>query len=236
MPNVYQFKDFEGSSHRILIELIRDSGAGGRLLDLGPSNGELGEAVRDQFSHTTCIELDAGCLPALRTRFDDAIIADLQTLSDLPGDYDAIVMADVLEHLHDQRAILDRVRRSIRPGGHLFISVPNIANLTIRLGLLFGFFIYRDRGILDETHVRFYTFSTIRRALEDAGFHVERTRGSSIPLRLIVGHFMSGALLRFAEWLIARMTQLWKALFAYQIIMVARPAEDDRQSLLQRKE
>jgi 2-polyprenyl-3-methyl-5-hydroxy-6-metoxy-1,4-benzoquinol methylase len=228
MPNVYQFKDFEGSSHRILIDLIRQSEATGRLLDLGPANGELCAAVGKQFEHTACIEVDDACLPSLHLRFDEVTIANLESMTSFPRGYHAIVMADVLEHLHDQHRVLEQVRASILPGGHLFISVPNIANLTIRIGLLLGFFVYRDRGILDETHVRFYTLATIRKALEDAGFEIEKIRGSSIPLRLIIGKLVPGPFLRAAEWLIARVTQLWKALFAYQIIMVARPAGDDR--------
>jgi len=228
MPNVYQFKDFEGSSHRILIELIRSSGATGRLLDLGPANGELCAAVGDQFSHTACVEVDEACLPALRSRFDEVVIANLESMFELPKGFDVVVMADVLEHLHDQRRVLDAARRSLRPGGRLFISVPNIANLTIRVGLLFGFFVYRERGILDETHVRFYTLSTIRSAIENAGFEIERIRGSAIPLRLIIGKLVPGRILRSAEWLLARLTQTWKALFAYQIILVARPVDDDR--------
>lgn len=228
MPNVYQFKDFEGSSHRILIDLIRSSGARGRLLDLGPANGELCDAVGDLFEHKTCVEIDENYLPSLRERFDDAIIANLESLTTLPLGYDTIVMADVLEHLHDQKRILSQVRRSITDDGYLFISVPNIANLTIRIGLLFGLFVYRERGILDETHVRFYTLDTIRTALTDAGFVIEKTSGSSIPVRLILGSVEPGPLLRSVEWIIARVTQVWKALFAYQIIMVARPVDGDR--------
>lgn len=230
MPNVYQFKDFEGSSHRILIDLIRRSEAGGRLLDLGPASGELCAAVCDQFEHTECVEVDEEYLPVLRDRFDEVTIADLETLGPFPRGFDVVVLADVLEHLHDQKRVLAEVRASIRPGGRLFISVPNIANLTIRLGLLFGFFVYRERGILDETHVRFYTLSTIRKTLEDAGFEIERVRGSSIPLRLIAGRLVPGPFMKLAEWLLARVTQLWKALFAYQIIMVARPAGADHRS------
>lgn len=225
MPNVYQFKDFEGSSHRILIDLIRHSGARGRLLDLGPASGELCAVVGRQFEHTSCIELDEQYLAVLQERFDEVSISNLEQLDGLPRGFDAIVMADVLEHLHNQRRILAEVRQSLRPGGHLFLSVPNIANLTIRLGLLFGFFVYRERGILDETHVRFYTLATIRRTLEDAGFEIEKIRGSSIPLRLIVGRIVPGPFLRAAEWILARVTQIWKALFAYQIILVARPVD-----------
>ncbi len=228
MPNVYQFKDFEGSSHRILIELIRRSGARGRLLDLGPAGGELCDSIGDLFDHKSCIELDADRIPDLRHRFDHTIIADLDTVHSLPRGFDAIVLADVIEHLHNQKKVLAEVRESLNPDGYVFISVPNIANLTIRVGLLFGLFIYRERGILDETHVRFYTLDTVRSTLENAGFRVETIRGSSIPIRLILGTLIPNPLMKMAEWFIARTTQLWKALFAYQIIIVARLDDGDR--------
>ena len=91
----------------------------------------------------------------------------------------------------------------------------------MRLGLLFGVFEYRDRGILDNTHLRFYTLRTIRRELESAGFRVLAMRGSSVPLRLIVGRFTPEFLLRIGETILTIVTRIWRALFAYQIILVA---------------
>ena len=76
------------------------------------------------------------------------------------------------------------VTGALRDDGHVFISVPNIANITVRLGLLFGIFEYRDRGILDKTHLRFYTKRTILREVEKAGFRILAVRGSSVPIRL----------------------------------------------------
>ncbi|MGZ7042671.1 MAG: hypothetical protein ACXVH7_12840, partial [Thermoanaerobaculia bacterium] len=97
MPNVYTFKDFEGSSHRILIDLIRRfAKKGGTLVDLGAAGGELGEAVRDHFQRTLGFEFEIANLPALRSRFDAAVIADLEKLKRLPAGADAIVLADVL--------------------------------------------------------------------------------------------------------------------------------------------
>src|SRR5215213_5722235 len=102
MPNVYTFKDFEGSSHRILIELIgRYAGKGGKLLDLGAAGGELGDALAGQFDLRVGFEYQVDCLPDLRTRFDHAVIADLERVNRLPGGMRAIVLADVLEHLRD---------------------------------------------------------------------------------------------------------------------------------------
>src|SRR5438045_3007270 len=75
VPNVYTFKDFEGSSHRILIELIRRfAPRGGTLLDLGAAGGELGAAVRDQFDRTIGFEYDSDRMGQLRGRFDQVVI------------------------------------------------------------------------------------------------------------------------------------------------------------------
>jgi predicted TPR repeat methyltransferase len=222
MPNVYEFKDFEGSSHRILIDLLRRyAKAGGRLLDLGASAGHLGLAVRDHFSNTTGFEYELACIGPLSERFDTALVVDLEKVRRLPAGADAVVLADVLEHLRDAPALLRLVKESLAPKGRVFISVPNIANVTVRLGLLFGIFEYRDRGILDNTHLRFYTLGTIRREIESAGFRVLAVRGSSVPIRLIIGRWTPEPLLRLGERLLTIITQLWKSLFAYQIIIVA---------------
>jgi len=222
MPNVYQFKDFEGSSHRILIDLIRRfAKQNGRLLDLGASTGQLGGAVRDHFNRTFGFEYEVACIQSLRDSFNVATICDLEKLDRLPKSLDAIVLADVLEHLRDAPSILRLVKQSLAPNGRAFISVPNIANITVRLGLLFGIFEYRDRGILDNTHLRFYTMRTIRREIEGAGFRVIAVRGSSVPIRLIIGSWMPDFLLRIGERVLTIVTRMWKSLFAYQIILVA---------------
>jgi predicted TPR repeat methyltransferase len=224
LSNVYTFKDFEGSSHRILIDLIRRfSPRGGTLLDLGAAGGELGAALREHFDRTIGFEYDAERIGDLRPRFDSVVIADLETVKTLPSNVRAAVLADVVEHLRDSGALLRGVRTSLAADGKLFISVPNIANITVRLGLLFGVFQYRDRGILDYTHLRFFTMRTIRRELENAGFRILALRGSSIPIRLIVGRWMPDLLLRGGERLLTWITRVWRSLFAYQIIIVAEP-------------
>jgi len=221
VPNVYTFKDFEGSSHRILMNLIRRFAArGGTLLDLGAAGGELGAAVRDHFDHTIGFEYDADRLGQLRGRFDHVVIADLETVTKLPGNVRAIVLADIIEHLRNSTTLLRLVKESLAPDGVLFLSVPNIANITVRIGLLLGIFEYRDRGILDFTHIRFFTMRTIRRELENAGFQILAVRGSSVPIRLIIG-WMPDLILRAGERVLTWITRLWRGLFAYQIILVA---------------
>ena len=225
MPNVYQFKDFEGSSHRILLTLLERYASGGTLLDLGAAGGELGAAVRAKFTRTIGFEYDRDRIGDLAHRFDQVVIADLERVWRLPRNLQAIVLADVLEHLRDPARVLALSRDSLSRGGYVFISVPNIANITTRLGLLFGVFRYRDRGILDATHLRFYTKKTIHEEVERAGFDIVATRGSSIPIRLILPRATPEAALRIGEKSVSGVTRLWRSLFAYQIILVARRRE-----------
>ena len=222
MPNVYSFKNFIGSSHRILIELIRRQGPGGLFVDLGAAGGELARSVKTQFSKRVGYEYNVSCIQELTRSFDQGIVANLELTTSLPGNADAIVLADVLEHLRHQKELLALVRAALSPDGRVYVSVPNIANITIRIGLLFGIFRYRERGILDETHVRFYTLRTIRDELERAGFRILTVRGSSVPIRLIIGKRVPEPLMSALEWLLLRITILWESLMAYQIILVAQ--------------
>lgn len=222
MPNVYSFKDFEGSSHRILIDLIRRyAPQGGTLLDLGAAGGDLSWELRDHFTRRIGFEFDTDRLAELRGRLDGIVIADLENVERLPAQVDAAVLADIIEHLRRPPELLGLVRESLAPNGRLFVSVPNIANVTVRIGLMLGIFEYRERGILDETHLRFYTMRTIKRDIERAGFKIVAIRGSSVPIRLILP-WMPDFLLRLGEKVLAIVTQWWRGLLAYQIIVVAQ--------------
>ena len=90
-------------------------------------------------------------------------VGDLNTfdVDQLPHDYEVLLFGDTLEHLPDPAAVLRRLRTRLAPGGHLVLSIPNVANWAMRLGLLAGHFDYTDRGILDRTHLRFYTRRTL---------------------------------------------------------------------------
>ena len=206
----------------------RFSPRGGTLLDLGAAGGELGAAVRDRFDRAIGFEYDADRIGQLRGRFDSVVIADLETVRKLPANVRAVVLADILEHLRDASTLLRCVHDALAPDGRAFISVPNIANVTVRLGLLVGVFEYRDRGILDYTHLRFFTMRTIRREIENAGFRIVAVRGSSVPIRLIIGRWMPEFLLRIGERVLTWITRVWRSLFAYQIVIVAEPLQTRR--------
>src|SRR5258708_3173823 len=111
-------------------------------------------------------------------------IVDLETIPQLPRNYDAVLAADTLEHLSDPGRMLHLIHDALPVGAPLVLSVPNIANLYVRLNLLFGRLPYADRGLLDRTHRIFFTRSLLRRLLAEAGFQIEREAVSTIPLLL----------------------------------------------------
>ena len=119
----------------------------------------------------------------------------------------------ILDQCHD---VLDR-------DGHLIISVPNIANISVRLLLLFGKFDYTERGILDWTHVHFYTRKTSREFLEKNGWEIVAAKTTVMPLELVLGVDPGNPLMRAINTVLAAATALFPALLGYQFVYLARP-------------
>ena len=99
------------------------------------------------------------------------------------GLYDLALFSHVLEHLRNPEMLLCQTRRILRPGGQIAVALPNILNWHQRLLFLLGRFEYTEQGIMDVTHLRFYTFSSGRKMLEACGFRVVRAKaaGSILP-------------------------------------------------------
>lgn len=218
----YGFKDFPGSSHWLLIRAIRRTPhrREGALLDVGAAGGELASYLRDDFGTLIGIEGDPGRIEALSRCYDSAFIADLTRIHRLPQATD-VVLADVLEHLPSPHDFLDLVRDSIAPGGRLYLSVPNVANITTRLSLFFGRWDYADRGILDRTHLRFYTRKTILAELENSGFAPVRIEATTMPIRLVLEGVVPEFLLRPIERILLPATRIFPRLLGYQWVITS---------------
>ena len=149
----------------------------------------------------------------------------LESLEKLDGEaFDVVVAADVLEHLPDPGRALDLLRPLVKPGGLLLVSLPNVANVTVRLALLFGRFSYTPRGLLDASHLRFFTRRTGHALLVEHGFRVETVRPTAMPVELAVpalGRPPLAPLVRAAAVLLARIRP---TLFGYQFVYAAAPA------------
>jgi SAM-dependent methyltransferase len=100
------------------------------------------------------LEGSVDCLPALIGILSGGAIVDLEHVPELPRGFDAVLAADTLEHLSDPGRMLRLIHDALPPGAPFVLSVPNIANLYVRLNLLVGRFPYADRGLLDRTHRR----------------------------------------------------------------------------------
>lgn len=203
--------------HDLLARAVLDhSKPGDRILEGGVSSGYFAKVLVDAGRRVDGIEIDPVAAEEARSVCDRVIVADLQAFdpSELPGDYDVLLFGDTLEHLPDPAAVLRRLHPKLKPGGVLVTSVPNVANWAMRLALLLGRFRYTERGILDHTHLRFYTKRTLIEMLNEAGFGVGKVV-AAVPI--------PGVRSRVLCALFHRVGNLWPSLFGYQFIVIAVP-------------
>lgn len=205
------FNDLPYASHRLVVEMV---GRAGRVLELGCSSGYVSERLAAAGNSVVGVESNDGDARAAERFCERVVVGDLETM-ELPGsggEYDAVLCGDVLEHLRNPVEVLRRVRPLLKPDGRLVVSVPNVANAWVRLQLLLGRFRYTDRGLLDRTHVHFFTRRTLCEELLQAGFEVERldvSVASPVPAPL--------------RPLAHRAALVLKGLLAHQFVVLARP-------------
>jgi SAM-dependent methyltransferase len=216
----YDLKEGEGSSHSVILDMLRARPAS-RILDLGCSGGLLAEKVRKLGHHV--VGVDVVEIPGVRDRVDEFHLLDLTAGSeqDLGHDYDAVILGDVIEHLPDPLATLRRAVQLLRPGGELLVSVPNFGHWYPRLRVATGLFGYDRRGILDDTHLRFFTRRSLLRLVRRAGLDVVEERHTGLPLGLVQDEEDGRRSLtrRVDGALVTARPQL----FAYQFVLRLRP-------------
>ena len=174
-------RTFDANAQDSLARISRWVHAGATVLELGPAAGYFTRHLRDWGCTVDVIEIDPQAAEEVSGAARTVIVGDLAsatTWERLAGQrYDTIVCADVLEHLVDGRALLERLRAVLAPGGQLLLSVPNVAHSAVIAGLLDEHFDYGHEGILDPTHVRFYTRRSLAALLDEAGFVVDEWDG-----------------------------------------------------------
>ena len=222
----YPWKEIPGSSHAVLLSRIASLGEGLAVLDVGFGAGHLARRIRSRCRYLAGIELDPEAALEGAAFFDDPLVEDV--VRGLAGPwrepFDVVVAGDVLEHLPEPDLALTLHRPLLKPGGLLLVSLPNVANVTVRLGLLLGRFPASDRGILDRTHLRFFTRRTGRDLLARNGFRVERETPTAMPVELafpVLGRPPVAPVVRGASRLLGA---AWPGMFAYQFVYEARPS------------
>lgn len=219
----YTFKSGPHSSHGVILRLLPERGEGRRLLDLGCGPGYLSSRLAARGFLVTAVdrvppeEIPAGV---------QFLPADLNALDRLHLDdrFHFVILADVLEHVVDPARLLAWSIGRLEKAGRLLISVPNVAHLYVRLNLLLGRFPYADRGILDRTHLHFYTRKSFQAFLVDCGLRILDLRATPVPFELLVAESRRGVAFRVFQSLNAVTARLFPRLLAYQFVCLAAPA------------
>ncbi len=146
-----------------------------RVLDVGCAGGELGRLLRERGHHVTGIELVPEMAERARCHLDRVVTADVERdgFPFPPSSFDALVFADVLEHLVDPWRVLGEAVTVLADDGVVVASIPNVQNLDVLRRLLRGRWDYRERGIMDFGHLRFFTLHSIRALFAQAGLTLD---------------------------------------------------------------
>jgi len=196
----------------------------GTVLDIGCGGGATGRLVKDKFPGTRVvgIEINAGAAEHARGVLDRVVCAgvdDVDPARDMPDErISTVLLLDVLEHLYDPWRALQRIHGWLAPQTRVIASLPNIRNLATLSELAGGHFEYAENGVLDVTHVRFFTRASLRDLFEQTGFEVRRIAVIPDELQLIRGDLLIGT------WLDPRIRRLALAVLLEALDQVAKPA------------
>jgi methionine biosynthesis protein MetW len=199
---------------------------GSRVLEIGCAEGYMSAYLREaKGCAVTGVELSAEAAEVARGRCESVVVGDVEdgALDALAGGFDVVICADVLEHLRHPGRVLRSLREKLAPTGVALVSLPNVAHWDVRRDLLAGRFEYDRSGLLDDTHLRFFTRDSARRLIAQSGYRVTETdfvhrwprqwkyerayRRWERPLRRLTARFFLG-------------------LFGYQFIFTAVPEAD----------
>src|SRR5215471_16595322 len=198
------------------------------ILDVGCGRGEFAEQIIAKGCRVTGVDIlpPNQVSPALDSYFQADLLRDgmSEVLTRLGSrKFDKILLLDVIEHLPDPARIMNDCLGLLHPRGRLIVSVPNVANISVRLMLMLGQFKYTERGILDRTHLRFFTRRTIRELLEAADCAILRHDMTVIPLEVLVSLSFENPLMRMMHGLLILLTRMMPGLFGYQSFIAAKP-------------
>ena len=210
------------SSHSKIVEELAHFSPNTRVLDVGTASGTIGRMCAGRGFLINGIEPNWDYAEIARPYYHKLLCSTLENAPDdfLQG-YDVVVCADVLEHLAEPCKNLLRLVGLQAERSAFIISVPNVANIYIRLSLLFGRFTYGERGILDRTHLRFYTRSTLLQMLDFVNLEVVLLHATPIPLNLVNPIFQQHSLGRLLHRFLAYLTNIAPGLLGYQFIIRA---------------
>jgi len=212
--------DNPNNSQTQLISLV---GRDQNVLDVGCAAGDTAEMLIERGCRVSGVDIDAAAAEPAREVLDELVIADIDrsplTEHFKAETFDAIIFGDVLEHLVDPWAALRDATTLLRPGGRVLVSIPNVAHAAVRLSLLGGRWDYTQTGLLDRTHLRFFTLDGVCELMESSDLTIEVLRSTVLDPMAVQEIAVHADLLppTLVEWVRHQPRAL-----DYQYIVVAR--------------
>jgi 2-polyprenyl-3-methyl-5-hydroxy-6-metoxy-1,4-benzoquinol methylase len=215
MEKEIQYKEYSKEYNKYVYNKIPKNK---KVLDLGCNTGLLGEAL---IKNKECIVYGADysneAIKIAKTKLNKAVVCDLEKSIPFKNEqFDAIVLADILEHLRYPEELLKKIKILLKEKGVIIASIPNVANIHIRFHLLFGNWNYKKSGILDRTHLRFFTEKTIKKLFLDSNYEIleiDSTPGFSF---FVLRHF------EILKKIKEKLCKMYPKLFATQFIIIAK--------------
>ncbi len=218
----YHDKPSRWSSHSRIVARLNSLPAQNKVLDVGTATGMLARLCPNKSLRFFGVETNADWAQVASSFYEKIWVQSIDVMDEeLLKGYNAVILGDILEHLSAPEVVLKKLV-SLQASDSIFIiSVPNIANFWVRLNLLLGRFDYADRGILDRTHLRFFTRKTLIEMIKNAELTVVSVQVTTVPLELVSTFFVSPsgkALHAVFAWL----TLLFPTFLGYQFIVEAK--------------
>lgn len=174
MENLYQLSLDEFGAHQKILSWVKPEK---KVLEVGCASGYLSEQLAKKGCIISGVEINPGDAKKAARFCQEVIIGDVEnpaTVKKIKETFDLIILADVLEHLKDPESVLKRLLKFLNEEGRVIISVPNIAFLANRLLFLRGRFDYTEWGVMDETHLRFFTRDSITALIKKCGLKIDK--------------------------------------------------------------
>ena len=222
----YPIKQSTYSSHHMIKEAV---GSGQKILDVGCGKGDLAKDLVERGNQVSGVESlpPQAVLPDLEVYAQANLFDGLDGVREKLGGkrFDKVILLDLLDRIPYPEIVLRDAHGLLKESGQLLITVPNVANVTVRLALLLGHFEYQDRGILDRVHLRFFTRKSIRRLVEKNGYTIVRQAMTVIPLEVLFPLKPDHFLMRAMQGMLVGATKCFPGLLGYQTFMIARPLD-----------
>ncbi len=157
-------------------QILQWIGSQKRILEVGCHTADLGVVLKGNGNFVVGIDYNENAISIAKTKIQEAYVVDLESIEPYLMSnelYDVIVCNQVLEHLRNPEIALKRLLNLLQPSGTIIIGLPNVCNAKDRFNITWGQWEYTKTGVMDETHVHFFSYNSAISMIEDAGLVIK---------------------------------------------------------------